>query len=261
MGLPKDRVVLVTGGSRGIGLATARAFRRDGARVAVLSREGREMSDLLSLRSDVRKPEAVRDAVRAVVDTFGALHVVINNAGVGHFARVRDLRTADVQEVFATNVYGVLNVIQETLPYLKGGKAQIINVSSILARSVLPLSAAYVMSKHALHALTATLRIEMRHEGIEVIEVGPGATATDFALQAGVRGLGGPPAFNSGARSSPERVARAILAASRKGTREVWLTATGRAFIRAQGSFPRFVDFFLGHRLRKVLTDNGRLNH
>jgi NAD(P)-dependent dehydrogenase (short-subunit alcohol dehydrogenase family) len=245
MPLPQDRVVLVTGASTGIGRAVALAFTQDGARVAVLAR--REIKDVgaLALQCDVRRSEEVRSAVEAVVAKFGALHVLVNNAGFGVYASIEEMKESDLDDIFRTNVYGPVHLVQAALPHLRKTRGQIINVSSSLARATTPYSVAYCMSKHALHSFSVGLRMELHADGIEVIEVGPGLTNTEFQKAARRVGSAVPLAADSRHGWSPEKVARAILSASRRGTREVWLTVEGRAFAFAQRAFPRLTDWGL----------------
>jgi NAD(P)-dependent dehydrogenase (short-subunit alcohol dehydrogenase family) len=257
MRLPRDRVLLVTGGTRGIGLAVARKFLQDGARVAVLSRTKVNEPGVLSLKGDVRDPEEVRRAVEEVVGAYGSLHVLVNNAGLGHFARLEDITRTHVEEIFAINVIGVLNCIQSALPHLCRNRGQIINISSTLARATVPFSTVYAMSKHALHALTASIRIELKSRGVDVLEVAPGPTETDFASRSIVVGFSRAPQFSEGRRAPPEGIAESILRASRRGSRELWLTAKAKAFILAQHVAPAWTDRLLSRRMDRILADLG----
>lgn len=245
MGFPRDRVVFITGGSSGIGLATAKAFLADGARVAVCARrEIRDLDGAFALRCDVRDPAQVRKTVEAVVDHFGALHVLVNNAGYGLYAPVEDLQPDDLEDVFRTNVFGPLWCAQAAIPHLKKTRGQIVNISSILARTTIPSAIAYCMTKHAVHSLSEGLRIELKPHGIRVIEVGPGLTATSFQKTAKVVGKAGPLADNE-AGWPPGKVAKAILRASRRGTREVWLTPGGKTLLFLHDTVPSLVDWGL----------------
>jgi NAD(P)-dependent dehydrogenase (short-subunit alcohol dehydrogenase family) len=245
MPLPRDRVVLVTGASTGIGREVALAFHKDGARVAVLAR--RKITELgdLALTCDVRHSGQVRSAVDEVVATFGALHILVNNAGFGVYSSMEDMRESDLDDVFRTNVYGPVYAVQAALPHLRKTRGQIINVSSSLARATTPYSVAYCMSKHALHSFSVGLRMELHPDGIDVIEVGPGLTNTGFQSAARRVGSAVPLAADSRHGWPAEKVARAILSASRRRTREVWLTVEGRAFAFAQRAFPRLTDWGL----------------
>jgi NAD(P)-dependent dehydrogenase (short-subunit alcohol dehydrogenase family) len=239
-------VVFITGASGGIGRATAEAFLRDGARVAACARGEIRGLDALCLRCDVRKREDVRRAVAAVVEKFGALHVLVNNAGFGVYGSVEETSDEDLEDLLRTNVLGPWYAVQAALPHLKASRGQVINVSSSLGRAAIPYMAGYCMSKFALHALSISLRVELKPLGIRVIEVGPGLTATGFQKNARLRGVSRPMAPENKKGWPPEKVARAILSASRRGKREAWLTMDARAFITMQEWFPRLTDWGLG---------------
>jgi NAD(P)-dependent dehydrogenase (short-subunit alcohol dehydrogenase family) len=244
MALPKDRVVFVTGASAGIGHATAKAFLADGARVAACAR--REIAGLdgaLCLRCDVGRPDEVRHAVAAVVEKFGALHVLVNNAGFGIYGTVEDIPEEDLEAIFRTNVYGAIHCVRSALPHLRKTQGQVINVSSSLARGTIPYMVAYCMTKHALHSLSEGLRLELQDDGIAVIEVGPGLTATDFQKAAKLIGVERPVATANERGWPAERVARAILKASKRGSREVWLTADAKLFHFMHDNLPRLTDW------------------
>ncbi len=249
--LPRDRVVFITGASSGIGRATAEAFVRDGARVAACARrEIRDLEGAWTLRCDVRDRAQVLRAVESAVDRFGALHVLVNNAGSGLYAPIAEFRSDDLEDLFRTNVFGAVWCVQAALPHLRKTRGQVINISSILARTTVPTAVAYCMTKHALHSFTEGLRVEAGADGITVIEVGPGLTATDFQKSAKAVGSAKPP-VNNREGWPPEKVARAILRASRRGTREVWLSTGGKALLLLHDRFPHLADWGLGRWMRK----------
>jgi len=248
--LPRDRVVLITGASSGIGRATALAFAKDGARVVVASRNrasldalAKEIGDsALAVTCDVRKREEVRAAVETGVRKFGALHVAIANAGFGIYHSAARMRDEDLEAVLRTNVYGAVYTIQEALPHLRKARGQAIFITSVLGKAVTPGGASYNMSKHALTAYADTLRMEEPKGGIDVIVVGPGQVATDFQKNAGNRFKDFLPARKNAGGWKPERVAKAILAASKRRKREVYLTFEGRALLAIRPLLPGLAD-------------------
>ncbi len=246
MKLPRDRVVFVTGASTGIGRAAAEAFRRDGARVAVCARSEIDNLDALCLRCDVRNPAEVEKAVQSVVDEFGELHVLVNNAGFGHYTPVEEQTREDFENIFRTNVFGPFHCVQAALPHLKKTGGQVINISSVLARATVPYMTSYSMTKHALHSFSEGLRIELKPLGIDVIEIGPGLTATKFQSNAKKDGVnpGFVPPNEKG--WSAGRVAKVIVKASRSGKREKWLSAEAKSLLFFHDHFPRLVDWGLG---------------
>ena len=250
MPLPKDRVVLITGASSGIGLETARAFARDGARVVVAARTRERLDALakelgagaLAVTCDVRSRTQVKAAVDAAVAKFGALHVVVANAGFGIYHSAAQMTDEDLAAVLQTNVYGAVYTIQEAIPHLRKVRGQAIFVTSVLGKAVTPGGASYNMSKHALTAYADTLRMEEPKGGIDVIVVGPGQTASDFQKNAGNRFRDFLPVRENKGGWTSERVAKAILKASKRRKREVYLTLEGRALLALRPWIPGIAD-------------------
>jgi NAD(P)-dependent dehydrogenase (short-subunit alcohol dehydrogenase family) len=248
--LPRDRVVLITGASSGIGRATAIAFAKDGARVVLAARNRDRLDELakeigspaLAVTCDVRVRAQVRAAVEAAVAKFGALHIAIANAGMGIYHSAARLRDEDLDAVLRTNLYGAVYTIQEALPHLRQVREQAIFVTSVLGKAVTPGGASYNMSKHAITAYADTLRMEEPKGGIDVIVVGPGLVSTEFQKNAGNRFKDFLPARDNKGGCKPERVANAILKASKRRKREVYLSFEGRALLALRPWIPGIAD-------------------
>ncbi len=192
-----EKTVLVTGGSRGIGRATALAFARHGARVAInyhrkeeaaqATLEAMEGEGHLALKGDVADPEAVRRLVDQVVDSFGRLDIVVNNAGIFRAHPIDDT-SYDAwqqawQETLAINLLGPANVCHCCVPHMiRQGGGRIINVSSRGAFRGEPDQPAYGASKAGLNAMSQSLAKALARHNIFVGVVAPGFTATDMAL-------------------------------------------------------------------------------
>lgn len=177
------KVALVTGGSKGIGAAIARALAAGGASVVSTSRSGGgpTAQNLIQLRADVRKPEDAERAVAETVRAFGGLDILINNAGVGQFANVADMSIDQWQQVIDTNLSGVFYFCRAAIPELrKRGGGWIINISSLAGRNPFAQGAAYCASKAALNHFSEALMQEVRYDGIRVSYVMPGSVATEF---------------------------------------------------------------------------------
>jgi len=215
----KDRVIVITGASGGIGAALARLVAGRGARVVLAARRGdllRELAaqcgpEALVVVADVTQREQVRGILDAALARFGRVDVWVNNAGRGISRPVSELTDDELDEMIAVNLKSALYGMQAVLPHFKArGAGHIINVSSVLGRVpfVAPRSA-YSAAKHGLNALTSSLRQELRaaHPGIHVSTVSPGVVATEF----GVHALGGGPDSRTlpGAQP-PEEVAQVI---------------------------------------------------
>jgi NAD(P)-dependent dehydrogenase (short-subunit alcohol dehydrogenase family) len=187
----RNQVALITGATRGIGLAIAQALAAEGSTLVItgrdeksLSRISRELASakikVLARPCDVRDPQSIDDLFRAIRKKFQRLDILINNAGIAHANLTLDKLPLPLwQDVIETNLTGTFLVTQAALAIMKRG-GTIVNNLSIAANRVFPGSAAYVASKHGALGLTNTLREELRPKGIRVIALLPGATNTDI---------------------------------------------------------------------------------
>jgi NADP-dependent 3-hydroxy acid dehydrogenase YdfG len=195
----KDRVIVVTGASGGIGAALARLAGSRGARVVLAARRADELGaaaarsgpDALAVVADVTRRPDVERVLDAALVRFGHVDAWVNNAGRGITRPVSALTDADLDEMMLVNVKSALYGMQAVLPHFQGrGRGHIVNVSSMLGRvPYVAVRSAYCAAKHALNALTANLRMELRGQwpDIHVSTVSPGVVATEF----GVHALGG----------------------------------------------------------------------
>jgi len=197
----RGRVVVITGASMGIGEDLARLLAKEGCKLVLVARseaveEVAKSCGAAALRGDVTDRKTHAEAIKMAVNEFGRLDVYINNAGRGISRHVMDLEESDLYDMMSVNVTSALYGMQEAVKQFKrqdGCRGQIINVSSMLGR--LPLASvrsAYSASKHALQALTASLRIDLTSEGfkdIHVCTVLPGPVATDFGLNSKYGGV------------------------------------------------------------------------
>lgn len=188
MAVPDETVVLITGCSEGgIGYALARAFAAEGCHVVATSRS---LSSMKSLENDSRfflqeidvlSEESIRRALTNTLEKFGRIDVLINNAGVHLVAPLAEVPMSSFEHVFSTNVYGPMRLIQAVVPHMiMRRKGKIVNVGSVTALAAGPWAGVYSASKAALHALTDTLRLELRAFGISVISVVPGAISSNL---------------------------------------------------------------------------------
>ena len=180
-----DRVAFITGASRGVGAAVARAFHGDGMRVGVASRSGDDLGIGLGLECDVRDPDAVSSAVDATVSEFGRLDVVVANAGVGAYGKFLDLDPDDVEAMIDVNLKGTLYTARFTLPHLIESKGDFVSLASVAGLRAFPGEAVYNASKFGMLGFTRSLDHELRELGVRATNVAPGGVATDFAMGSG----------------------------------------------------------------------------
>jgi NAD(P)-dependent dehydrogenase (short-subunit alcohol dehydrogenase family) len=179
------KIALITGGNSGIGLATARAFIQEGAKVAITGRDRGTLEEAaaslrpnaLALRTDVVDPGAIEDVVRSAVDTFGHLDIVVANAGISGNTPVGDTTAQQFERIMTTNVTGVFLTVQAAAPYLRKG-ASVILIGSVHAVLGMPGYSAYAASKGAVRAMGRVLASELSPAGVRVNVVVPGATRT-----------------------------------------------------------------------------------
>jgi short-subunit dehydrogenase len=253
------RTVFITGASSGIGAASARLFAERGWNVAATMRSPEKAPDLGSperialIRLDVTDATSIRESIEATLSRFGAVDVVVNNAG---FAAVGPFEASTSEEVtrqFATNVFGLMDVTRAWLPHLRERKAGVIvNVASVGGRVAFPLYSLYHATKWAVEGFTESLRYELEPLGLRVKIVEPGPIKTDFydrsAQPMSRPGLTAYDAFvakvmpkleaagHGGA--TPESVARVIFRASTDGNRRLRYSANSAAILAMRRLLP-----------------------
>jgi 3-oxoacyl-[acyl-carrier protein] reductase len=195
------RVALVTGGSRGIGLAIAEGLLGAGASVVITGRDQQHLDAargklsgtreergkrVHAARADVGKQKEAAGAVAGAIERFGGLDILINNAGVGLFASVADMEVAAWHQVIDTNLSGVFFCCHAAIPAMRQrGGGWIINISSLASTNAFASAAAYCASKAGLNAFSEALMQEVRHDNIRVSYVMPGSVATGFGRGGG----------------------------------------------------------------------------
>jgi NADP-dependent 3-hydroxy acid dehydrogenase YdfG len=182
------KVALVTGASRGIGAAVARALAAEGVRVALASRSGDDLGleGAVARPTDVRRPDELEALVAEAVERHGALDILVANAGVGAYGPFLELDPAHLEEMIDVNVKGTLYAVRAALPHLLGSEeADIVTIASEAGRRGLPLEAVYCASKFAQVGFTRALDHELRERGVRCTNVCPGGVATDFAMGRG----------------------------------------------------------------------------
>jgi short-subunit dehydrogenase len=223
----RDAAVLITGASSGIGQATALAFARRGARLALCARRLDRLEavargcrahgapQVLTLAVDLARPSEPERFVAAALAGLGRADVLINNAGVGWRGPLLEQPEAVLEELVATNLMAVVRATRAVLPaMLEARRGVIVNVASVVGVRAMPYSAAYSATKHALVGLSHALRGELTGTGVKVTVVYPGTTATEFFQGRPPGGL---------LLQRPEQVASTIVHAACRPRRDVFV--------------------------------------
>lgn len=242
----KDKRILITGASSGIGRALAQALAAEGAKLALVARRGPLMKGLggLVIQADLSKEKAARAAAKAAIKKLGGLDLLINNAGVLEKGEVGKLAMRSWRNQMEVNFFAPLAITQECLPALRASKGALLNVSSPLGKISVPRIGPYCASKHALEALSDALRLEERRHGVSVTTLRPDLTETAMASQS----------RNSHVHTAAQ-VARIALAGLRSKKPYVNCTFRGRLLKLAKAFLPETTDFAM-----LQLESRGRLH-
>lgn len=254
------RVVVITGGSRGLGLVIARQLAVEGARLCLLARDDGELSraaaelastgaEILTISCDVRRRADVRAAVDTILERWPAIDVLINNAGVIQVGPLEHMTTADFENAMATHFWGPLHLMFEAVPSMRRrGFGRIVNIASVGGRIAVPHLAPYSASKFALIGLSDGVRTELARYGIRVTTVSPGLLRTGSPVNAEVKGQHDEEyAWFLTADSLPglsadaDRAARQIVDACRHGDAELTISLPARVAMIANNLVPGLI--------------------
>jgi short-subunit dehydrogenase len=265
----RDARCLVTGASSGLGRAIALALGNAGCQVVLNGRSadrldqsaralidaGRPPSSVATVVADLTSESDRARLLDAVSTRFaGSLDVLVNAAGVGAYGRFESHSPTVLRELFEINFFALAELTRGALPLLRRGRApSVVNIGSIVARRGLPGRSEYSAAKFALAALSESLRAEWAKDGIHVLLVNPGFTATPFEDHLLVNTAIYQTSSNRS--MSAERVALATLRALRRGRHEITLTSGGRLLLLVNRLFPRFVDFGFSLWTRRLYSD------
>jgi short-subunit dehydrogenase len=251
----RNKVVIVTGASSGIGLATAIEFAKRGSKVVLASRSVTRINtlekelrsrnfDALAIPTDVSSQEECRILIEKTIEKFGRIDFLINNAGLSMKAIFIETDLRVLHRLMDVNFWGTVYCTKYALPYLIASKGSLIGVSSIAGFHGLPGRSGYSASKFAIHGFLETIRIENLRNGLHVMIIAPGFTATEIrkhALLADGKEQGESP-LNENSLMSPEYVAKWILKGIIKRRRNKILTWEGRLTALFQRIIPNTVD-------------------
>jgi len=194
MSILEGKVALITGGTKGIGYGIAEALLNQGFKVAITGRDqesteavAKELAfktnlenQVIGLEADVRQLESQEKAVKATLDAFGQLDLVVANAGLGHFGSIEDLTVDQWNAVIDTNLTGVFNSIKASVEALKESKGYYITISSLAGTNFFAGGSAYNASKFGVTGFTQAVMLDLRKYGIKVSTIMPGSVSTHF---------------------------------------------------------------------------------
>ena len=257
----KDKVIIVTGASSGIGLASAQKFASLGAKVVLAARSLDKLEKIASdlnqkfaahnsqliahcIKTDVTKEEDCKNLIDQTVRHFGKIDVLVNNAGISMRAVFKDLDLTVMKSLMDTNFWGTVYCTKYALPYLLESKGSVVGVISTAGYVGLPARTGYSASKFAVRGFLETLRIEHLYDGLHVMIFAPGFTTSNIrnvALTADGSPQGETPR-NEERMMSAERVARIMARGIMKKKTHMVLTPLGKATLIANRRLPRMAD-------------------
>ncbi len=263
----KNKVVVITGGASGIGLATALEFSEYGAKMVLLDTDEEALEscrllfiesgyDYMGLFCDVTREDACQNAINQVLSHHGHIDILFNNAGITQRGVFENTRTEVFKRVMDVNFYGSLYCTKAALKSLIKQKGQIIVNESVAGVSPLVGRTGYSASKHALHGLFTSLRCELRHKGVHVMIVCPGFIKTN--LQQRALGYDGSIAIHKqtmiGKQSTPKEAARQIVKHAARKNDIVVLTGMGKLGYFVSRLAPKLYERIMTYQFKQELN-------
>ena len=260
----KDKVVVVTGATSGIGEACAIAFGKAGAKLVITGRNQEKLQQTesklkdfgiacLTVRADAASEEDNKQMAQAAIHKFGKIDILINNAGISMRALFEDLDLSVFHKVMDTNFWGTVYATKYCLPEILKAQGSIVGVSSINGYRGTPARTAYTASKYAMNGFFESLRTEVMKRGVHVLVACPGFTASNIrnnALTANGQAQGESPR-DEGEMMTAEEVANAILQAVLKKKRDIVLTRQGKLAVFLNKWIPGIMDGIVYNHMAK----------
>ena len=256
----KDKVVIITGASSGIGKALAFEFARRGAKIVLASRSGvsdpelfKISSEILNLRTDVTKESDCEMLIQKTIERFGHIDILINNAGISMRALFSEVNLDVIRQLMDTNFWGTVYCSKYALPHLIESQGSLVGVSSIAGYKGLPGRTGYSASKFAMQGFLEVVRIENLKKGLHVLIACPGFTASNIrnvALSKDGTSQEETP-LDEGKLMTAEEVACKIVKAIEHKKDRIILTTQGKLTVLLNKFFPKFMDKMVYNHMAK----------
>lgn len=260
----KDKVVVITGASSGIGAACAKIFGKQGAKIVLGARNIEELSKLakiltnsgieaIAVKTDVSIEADCKNLVEKAIDKFNTIDILVNNAGISMRASFAQVDLGVLRKLMDVNFWGMVYCTKYALPYILKSKGSIVGVSSVAGFRGLPGRTGYSASKFAMNGFLEALRTELLKKEVHVMVIAPGFTASNIRNTA--LNEEGNPQSESPLKEEklmpPEEVAEYILKGIIKKKRTVILTLLGKASVVVNNTLPNFMDNMTYNRMKK----------
>ena len=257
----KNKVVVITGASSGIGAASAKKFAEKGAKIVLVGRKNEKLLDMekklskfnistLVCKCDVSEKSQVKKMSEQVLNKFSKIDILVNNAGFAIYGKVSDLSIEEIEAQTATNYLGMVYCVKNFLPkMLEQNSGHIVNVASVAASFGLPGIASYCASKFAMLGFSEGLKHELQNTGVRVTVVSPIMVRTNFFDH---------PSFETLPKYSPtslsaEKVAKAVIKAANSSRLEIIVPSVVRGAVWAKHTFPFFINPIVGSAFKKQI--------
>ncbi len=263
----KDKVITITGASKGIGAELARQLAAKGAKLVLAARSEKELEEVaaackklgasvVTVKADVTSERDCQAIIAGALVAFGRLDALVNNAGATMWARFEDIEDMEIlKRIMDVNYMGAVYCTKHALPLLKQSKGLLVGISSLAGRTGVPTRTGYSAAKHAMTGFFDSLRIELEDSGVAVTMIYPGFVAT--GIRENATGPDGKPILVSpvkeGEVMSVEDCARRIVTAMERREREVVMTARGKIGLFLKLIAPSLID-----RIARRAVEKGR---
>ena len=260
----KNKVVIITGGSSGIGKGCAEVFGKAGARIVITGRNEKNLHEttlelqkkkieVIGINADVSIEKDHEKVIAETIRRFGVIDVLINNAGISMRGLFEETDLNVIRKVMDVNFYGTIYATKYALPYILKSKGSIVSISSIAGMRGLPARTGYSASKFAMQGFMEALRTEVMRKGVHVLVVCPGFTSSNIRNTALAKdgSIQGESPRDESSMMTPEEVAQSILKAVIKRKRDIVLTMQGKLTVFLNKWFPGFMDGMVYKHLAK----------